>query len=325
MRRQQHYYIKDHLGSVRVVQNEDGTPEQVSHYYPYGNTFGPHNGNEVNPTLQQYKFNGKELDPVHGLGLYDYGARMYDPLVGRWTSVDPMAEKYYHLSPYAMCGDNPILFVDNDGREVIISGLLSSMAVSQLQTYVGNNIVLSLNEANYLCYSINNKDHLTKFERRVIKYIDDSNVLVNLATTDNNITSTNNLFIGGAFMGNTVKKDVDGNVTNVVANQEVNPYVLEAADEFTRKGTFIMHELSEAYEGATISYKEKRSSPKANEKGSVYKQSHKKATYQPPVYERLLDANGSITTDPFKAKSVEWFVKPYENSNKEKIIQTLGK
>lgn len=113
-----HYYVKEHLGSIRVVQGEDGTPEQVNHYYPYGNTFGPYNGNDVNPTLQQYKFNGKELDPVHGLGLYDYGARMYDPLVGRWTSVDPMAEKYYHLSPYAMCGGNPTNLVDMDGMKI---------------------------------------------------------------------------------------------------------------------------------------------------------------------------------------------------------------
>lgn len=113
-----HYYVKDHLGSVRVVQGEEGTVEQVNHYYPYGNTFGPYNGNDVNPTLQQYKFNGKELDPIHGLGLYDYGARMYDPLTGRWTSVDPMAEKYYHLSPYAMCGNNPINLVDMDGMKI---------------------------------------------------------------------------------------------------------------------------------------------------------------------------------------------------------------
>ena len=50
-----------------------------------------------NSGLQRYKFNGKELDLVHGMRLYDYGARMYDQILGCWTSVDPMAEKYYHL------------------------------------------------------------------------------------------------------------------------------------------------------------------------------------------------------------------------------------
>ena len=50
-----------------------------------------------NSGLQRYKFNGKELDLVHGMRLYDYGARMYDQILGCWTSVDPMSEKYYHL------------------------------------------------------------------------------------------------------------------------------------------------------------------------------------------------------------------------------------
>lgn len=49
------------------------------------------------------------------LPLIDYGARMYDPTIARWMSVDPMAEKYYHISPYGYCKGNPILLVDPDG------------------------------------------------------------------------------------------------------------------------------------------------------------------------------------------------------------------
>ena len=55
-----------------------------------------------NSGLQRYKFNGKELDLVHGLRLYDYGARMYDQILGCWTSVDPMAAKYYHIKNKCM-------------------------------------------------------------------------------------------------------------------------------------------------------------------------------------------------------------------------------
>ena len=68
--------------------------------------------------LQPYKFNGKEHDAVHGLDLLDYGARMYDNKTGRWTSVDPLAEDYYHVSPYAYCLNNPVKFVDPDGNYV---------------------------------------------------------------------------------------------------------------------------------------------------------------------------------------------------------------
>ena len=90
---------KDHLGSNRVVREETSGINrlQINHYYPFGNTFGEYNHCDENAGLQHYKFNGKELDLVHGLRLYDYGARMYDQILGCWTSVDPMAEKYYHL------------------------------------------------------------------------------------------------------------------------------------------------------------------------------------------------------------------------------------
>ena len=112
---------KDHLGSNRVVR--ETTPGinrlQINHYYPFGNTFGEYNHCDENTDLQRYKFNGKELDLVHGLRLYDYGARMYDQILGCWTSVDPMAEKYYHISPYVFCADNPVRNVDSNGKEKI--------------------------------------------------------------------------------------------------------------------------------------------------------------------------------------------------------------
>ena len=62
--------------------------------------------------LRQLRFEGINLDP----GLTDYGARYYAPAFGRWTSPDPLADKYYSVSPYAFCGNNPVNFVDPDGR-----------------------------------------------------------------------------------------------------------------------------------------------------------------------------------------------------------------
>ena len=71
--------------------------------------------------LQPYRFTGKELDRVNGLNMYDFGARWYDVAgVPMWTSVDPLAEKYYHVSPYAYCGGDPVNYVDPDGRTVKI-------------------------------------------------------------------------------------------------------------------------------------------------------------------------------------------------------------
>ena len=73
----------------------------------------------TNVSLQPYKYNGKELDLMHGLNTYDYGARQYDPILAKWDRVDPLAEKYYPLSPYVYCKDNPINSIDPDGRNSI--------------------------------------------------------------------------------------------------------------------------------------------------------------------------------------------------------------
>ena len=62
----------------------------------------------------RYKFNGKELDPQ--TGYYYYGARYYDPVVSRWLSIDPLAEKYPGLSPYNYTANNPVMLVDPDGK-----------------------------------------------------------------------------------------------------------------------------------------------------------------------------------------------------------------
>ena len=104
-----HYYLKDHQGNNRVVVAEEGTIEEVNHYYPFGGVFSS------TGDAQPYKYNGKELDRKGGLDWYDYGARMYDAVLGRWHAVDPMSEKYYGVSPYLYCANNPILLVDPNG------------------------------------------------------------------------------------------------------------------------------------------------------------------------------------------------------------------
>ena len=107
-----HFYIQDHQGNNRVVADENGNIEEVNHYYPFGGTFASSSG-----SVQSYKYNGKELNRKNGLDWYDYGARMYDVALGRWHMVDPMAEKYYSLTPYNYCTDSPNNLIDMDGMQ----------------------------------------------------------------------------------------------------------------------------------------------------------------------------------------------------------------
>ena len=108
-----HYYITDHRGDHRAVLSEAGTLEQANYYYPLGGILGD---KSTSPGLQPYKHSGKEWDHMGGLDWYDYGARMYDPALGLWTTPDSLAEKNPAVSTYAFCSNDPVNAYDPDGR-----------------------------------------------------------------------------------------------------------------------------------------------------------------------------------------------------------------
>ena len=109
-----YYYIHDYMGNNRMVVNSNGTVEQITHYYPYGGVIGDISTNE---SVQKYKFEGKELDRTFGLDNYDIQARQYFAMMPSWDRIDPLAEKYYGISPYAYCGGDPVNFEDYNGQD----------------------------------------------------------------------------------------------------------------------------------------------------------------------------------------------------------------
>ena len=111
------YYDKDHLGDIRQVTEADGSKKgtiiKKMNYYPFGAEFCDAAADSL---VQPYKYNGKEFDHMHGLNTYDYGARQYNPVTARWDRIDPLCEKFYNVSPYNYCLNNPIKLVDPDGK-----------------------------------------------------------------------------------------------------------------------------------------------------------------------------------------------------------------
>jgi len=111
------YVITDHLGNTRVRFHDDNGNGTISSgellsthdYYPFGM--------EWNAGSYQYTYNGKEKNTELGLDWLDYGARWYDPVIGRWSAVDPMANKYASWSTYNYVLNNPIRLVDPNGME----------------------------------------------------------------------------------------------------------------------------------------------------------------------------------------------------------------
>jgi RHS repeat-associated protein len=100
---------KNCINPIGAVQSEE--------YYPFGLSFNSYQ--RENNIVNQYKYNGKEEQDELGLGWLDYGARMYMSDIGRWGVIDPLSEKSRRWSPYNYALDNPMRFIDPDGREVI--------------------------------------------------------------------------------------------------------------------------------------------------------------------------------------------------------------
>ncbi len=141
------YNYTDHLGNIRLSYSDANDDNQISfeeiieenNYYPFGLKHSNYNTNEKKyiknevlnklilafyPKFQgdgsyNYKYNGKELQDELGLNLYDYGARNYDPAIGRWNTMDKLSELYFDKSSYVYALNTPVQAIDPDGNVVI--------------------------------------------------------------------------------------------------------------------------------------------------------------------------------------------------------------
>lgn len=148
------YYNSDHLGNVREVVNEDGELLQVNNYYPFGVPFSDDTISAKNPGLQPYKYTTKEFDLIHGLNTYDHGARQNYSILGVWDRIDPLAEKYYNISPYVVCANKPIKIIDQNGKELgdweeFLFVLRHPIAASRIGSYQRGSNNISTNSVRF--------------------------------------------------------------------------------------------------------------------------------------------------------------------------------
>jgi RHS repeat-associated protein len=158
------YNYKDHLGNLRLSFSDlnfdnsiDATTEvlQEVNYYPFGleHSYSADDLPPLSGAENQYKYNGKEKQTEIDLNWSDYGARMparqkycrrqdwggYDPAVGRWNGIDELSQEYFALSPYVYTANNPILYIDPDGRYFIVNNEEQQQAVINALATAFNN------------------------------------------------------------------------------------------------------------------------------------------------------------------------------------------
>ena len=108
------YYVTDHLGSTRVVVSSNGSIQEAYDYYPFGLPMPGRSITGWSETPERFTGYYKDQESY----LYYAQARMYDPAIGRFLSVDPHASNYPHLSPYVYVANNPLISIDPDGRDI---------------------------------------------------------------------------------------------------------------------------------------------------------------------------------------------------------------
>ena len=234
-----HYYGKDHLGNNRTVVNSNGTVEQVTHYYPFGGLMGE----STNGDIQRYKYNGKELDRMNGLDWYDYGARHMDGI--RFTTIDPMAEKYYGVSPYVYCKDNPVKYVDPDGKKVRIYKKNQKQVLRYINKLAQG--TFAVNKSGYLFLAKpSNSDGFSKtYTESLVRAIENKEKTINIYVDNYYFDKDGNKQDISQKGEGATKEYLDGTISVVISGESYNGLVDKDNNSISDDPEYILaHEIA---------------------------------------------------------------------------------
>jgi len=244
------YNLKDHLGNNRVTfmgTSLGGAIDvaQTTNYYPFGLVMNQ--GGNTKPTNQKnkYLYNGKELQDdkmtAEALNLYDYGARFYDPQIGRWTTIDPSIEDNHHeWTPYAYVYNNPLKFIDPFGLDTFLVNNRGKFAEQSLPGG-DNDVIVKVSNKERRKGKINyNKEHKVSgnFEKGSIGVNtdkDSGNTLI--TSTNNNETEeifnflADNTKVEYSYMNMTDKEGKEANFITTSHQWDTDSYGNEFLDD----------------------------------------------------------------------------------------------
>jgi len=236
-----HYYLKDHLGSNRVVCSASGSVEQVNHYYPFGGLFGESTGGET----QRYKYNDKVFDQTRGIKWYDYGARYMSPDVGRFITMDPMAEKYYSTSPYAYCANNPVRYIDPDGNRIRIYKKNQKQVLNYINKLAQGTFAVDKKGYLFLVKKSNTKGYSKTYTESLVRAIDNMKKTINIYVDNYYIDENNNRQDISQKGEGTTKEYYNGEIVVVISGKSYNKLTDRDGNSISDKPEYILaHEIA---------------------------------------------------------------------------------
>ena len=277
-----HFYVKDHLGSNRLVVDGNGNIEEVNHYYPFGALMGDRCGVSRN----KYKYIGKELDTMYGWNMQDHEARWYDPVVGRWMATDPLQEKYESVSSYCYTANYPIRFVDTDGKVIKLpKGTTYKqifIVLGNIQKLTDDKVVFSTQKDGSIRIKIASIGNGTKSAgTRLIQRINSSKRIMTInvtsKTADGNSETDDNPANAINGIGSNVNVYFDPNSNPLIPTLNAKTGRVNGEKRPAHVG--LAHELihgDRSMRGVAIDYSENATYTYTNSRGQRVKQSLKK-------------------------------------------------
>ena len=277
-----HFYVKDHLGSNRLVVDGNGNIEEVNHYYPFGALMGDRCGVSRN----KYKYIGKELDTMYGWNMQDHEARWYDPVLGRWMVTDPLQEKYESVSSYCYTANNPIRFVDTDGKVIKLpKGTTYKqifIVLGNIQKLTDDKVVFSTQKDGSIRIKIASIGNGTKSAgTRLIQRINSSKRIMTInvtsKTADGNSETDDNPANAINGIGSNVNVYFDPNSNPLIPTLNAKTGRVNGEKRPAHVG--LAHELihgDRSMRGVAIDYSENATYTYTNSRGQRVKQSLKK-------------------------------------------------